>query len=106
MNNKAKLLPALLAFLPGDENNKVVVRITATNRIYCVYKGRTAFPYIAGSSELKFDVSDFELELPQESADKLKQLLMKQIRVRMSPGYRQDLEDENNKELWEYTCEV
>lgn len=99
-----KLAPALLALLPGDENNKVVVRITATNRIYCVYKGRTAFPYIAGSSELKFDTSGFEL--PQESAEQLKQLLMKQVQVRMSEGYRQDLEDENNKELWEYTNEA
>jgi hypothetical protein len=31
---------------------------------------------------------------------------MKQIQVRMSPGYRRDLEDENNKELWQYTDEV
>lgn len=99
-----KLTPALLALLPGDETHKVVVRIASTNRIYCVYKGRTAFPYIAGSSELKFDISDFEL--PQEAAEKLKELLMKQVRVRMSDGYRQDLEDENNKELWEYTNEV
>lgn len=99
-----KLTPALLALIPGDETNKVVVRITSANRIYCVYKGRTAFPYIAGSSELKFDVSNFEL--PQEAADKLKQLLMKQIQVRMSEGYRQDLEDENNKEMWEFTNEV
>jgi hypothetical protein len=100
----ARLLPALVALWPGDENNKVVVRITATNRIYCVYKGRTAFPYIAGSSELKFDVSDFVL--PVETAAQLKKLLMKQIQVRMSPGYRQDLEDEANKELWQFTDEV
>lgn len=102
--NEPRLAPALLALLPGDENNRVVVRITAANRIYCVYKGRTAFPYIAGGSELKYDVSDFAL--PQEAADKIKQLLMKQIQVRMSPGYRQDLEDEKNEELWEYTNEI
>jgi hypothetical protein len=99
-----RLQPALVALLPGDETNKVVVRITAANRIYCIYKGRTAFPYIAGSSELKFDVSGFEL--PAEAAEQLKNLLMKQIQIRMSPGYRRDLEDENNKELWEYTNEV
>jgi hypothetical protein len=95
---------ALVALLPGDENYKVVIRITATNRIFCVYKGRTAFPYIAGSSELKYDISDFEL--PEEAAEQLRNLLMKQIQIRMSPGYRQDLEDENNKELWEFTNEV
>jgi hypothetical protein len=104
MSKTPRLLPALLALLPGDENNKVVIRITATNRIYCVYKGRTAFPYIAGSSELKFDVLGFAL--PEEAVVQLRKLLMKQIQVRMSPGYRQDLEDEANKELWEYTNEV
>jgi hypothetical protein len=104
MSKTPRLLPALLALLPGDENNKVVIRITATNRIYCVYKGRTAFPYIAGSSELKFDLPGFEL--PEAASAQLKGLLMKQIQVRMSPGYRQDLEDEANKELWEYTNEV
>ena len=81
----------------------VEIRITSSNRFYCTYNGRTAFPYFAGSSELKFDLSGFAL--PQEAAEKIKQLLTKQIQVRMSPGYRQDLEDENNKELWEYTNE-
>jgi hypothetical protein len=105
MNHQApKLLPTLVALWPGDENNKVVVRITATNRIYCVYKGLTAFPYIAGSSELKYDVSDFVL--PEGATAQLKKLLMKQIQVRMSPGYRRDLEDEQNKELWQFTDEV
>lgn len=104
MNQAPRLQATLLASLPGDETHKVLIRITATNRIFCVYKGVTAFPYIAGSSELKYDVQDFSL--PEEAAAKLKQLLMKQIQVRMSPAYRRDLEDENNKELWEYTCEV
>ena len=79
------------------------IRITNGNRFFCVYKDKTAFPYIAGSSELKFDDSEFKA--PQVAADKIQALLMKQIKLRMSRAYQQDLEDERNEELWKFTDE-
>jgi len=82
----------------------VEIRITDSNRFYCVHKGLAAFPYIYGSSQLKFDDQSFTV--PQEALDKIQELLMRQIKLRMSRPYQQDLADENDKELWHFTDEA
>ena len=82
----------------------VEIRLTSTNRFYCTYKERTAFPYLYGSTQLKFDDSTFTV--PKEAFDKIQELLLKQTRLRMSKQYQADLEDEKNEELWKFTDEV